>query len=124
LRRHNERIELVPVPHPGTDVHPQVTVNYRPIQWGARIYLSPTDQHELGEFCRAALPLSRQAKFEYIEGSYLRESDLDKPRTGLPHLPADVWVKFVADEISLNNEQGSLRLALNSLIPRYARARR
>jgi hypothetical protein len=36
-------------------------------------------------------------------------------------LPLEVWVKFLTDEMSLNNEEGSLRLALDSLIPQNSR---
>jgi hypothetical protein len=53
-----------------------------------------------------------------------RQSDLDKPQTGLPRLSPEVWVGFLADELTLDNEQGSLRLALESLLPGTRRALR
>jgi hypothetical protein len=111
LKRHGGAIELVPVPHPGRDIDPHVTVKYRAIEWGARLYLCATDQHEFRAFCRAALTPNRPSNSDYIDGSYLRESGRDKPRTGLPRLPIEVWAKFLTDEMSLNNEEGSLRLA-------------
>ena len=49
-------------------------------------------------------------------GSCLRESDHDKPQTGLPRLSAGVWLGFLANELSLKNEEGSLRLALESVL--------
>jgi hypothetical protein len=121
LKRHDKAIELVPVPHPGRDIDPHMAVEHRAIEWGARLYISPADQHELREFCRAALAPNHLSNSEYVKGTYLRESDRDRPRNGQPQLPMEVWVKFLTDELSLNNEEGSLRLALDSLIARHPR---
>jgi hypothetical protein len=115
LTRNGNLIEVVPVPHPGRDIDPEVTVTFRAIEWGTHRYLSPTGPHELGRFCREALTANRPSKSDYVQGSYLRESDRDKPRTGLPRLPSEVWVKFLIDELNLDNEEGGLRLALDSL---------
>jgi hypothetical protein len=84
------------------------------------MYLSSTDDHDLQRFCQEALITKRATNSLGSDGGCLRVSDRKKPRTGLPRLPARVWVKFLLDEMSLRNEEGSLRLALESLIPRTA----
>jgi hypothetical protein len=118
LKRRDGAIELILVPHPGREVDPQVTVEYRAVEWGARVYLSTTDQGVLQRFCRAALTPHRPSNPQSIEGAYPRESDRDQPRTGLPRLPLKVWMTFLADEMNLSNDEGGLRLAFDSLIPR------
>jgi len=107
LKRHGEEIELVPILHPGRAINPLVTSRYRTIEWGERLYLSSTDEHELREFCRMALTPNRPSKSEDLYGSFRRLSDRGKPQTGLPRVPAKVWVKFLIDEMSLNNREGS-----------------
>jgi hypothetical protein len=94
MRRHDPEIELVPIPHPGMEIHPAMTLKYRAIEWGNRRYLSTSDQHELREFCREALTPFHPANSEYIGASYLRESDCHKPAVGLPRLPMEVWLRF------------------------------
>jgi hypothetical protein len=101
MKRHDGEIELIPIPHPGRDIDPLVTVRYRAIEWGSRLYLSSTDEHELAEFCREALTPSRPSKSEDPYGKLLRQSDRDKPQSGLPRLPAKVWVTFLASEIGI-----------------------
>lgn len=117
LKRRGDEIELVPTPHPGTEVHPLMTFKFRAIRWGDRLYLSTTGPHDLGRFCRAALNPNRRANSRDTYGGYLRDSDLDKPQTGFPGLPGQVWLTFVIEELSLQNESGSLRTALESIIP-------
>jgi hypothetical protein len=92
----------------------------RTTRWGERQYLSTTEDHELQSFCRAVLA----PKTIHGHVAMLRESDLNKPQTGLPQLPLKVWVGFVLSGMNLRNEQGSLRLALESLIPRSMREAR
>jgi hypothetical protein len=121
LKRHDGEIELVPIPHPGEEINPAMTVKYRAIEWGDRLYLSVADERELQGFCQKALIPNRPWHSRGGNGSYLRESDRNKPQTGLPRVPPEVWIGFLVNELSLNNEQGSLRLALDSLIPRIRR---
>ena len=123
IERRDGEIELAPIPHPGRDIHPLVASRYRTIPWGDRLYLATTDDHELQEFCREALTPNRPSKSEDLYGSLLRQSDRDKPQRGLPWLPAKVWVHFLTDEMSLSNEEGSLRLrGVKSVIPPILRA--
>jgi hypothetical protein len=121
LKRHSREIELVPIPHPGEETYPTMTLRYRTIEWGDRLYLSVADERELQGFCQKALIPNRPWHSLGGYGSYLRESDRDKPQTGLPRLPPEVWVRFLASELSLNNEEGSLRLALDSLLLKIPR---
>ena len=95
-----------------------MTLKYRTIKWGDRVYLSSTEDRDLQSICRAALSSIRLMNSRREHNGYLRASDREKPRTGLPRLPAKVWVKFLLDEMSLRNEDGSLRLALKSLLSR------
>ena len=111
LKRHDREIELVPIPHPGEEIHPAMTLKYRAIEWGDRLYLSIADERALRGFCREALIPNRPSRSEDTYGSYLRQSDHDKPQVGLPRVPLGVWVKFLANELSFENEEGSLRLA-------------
>jgi hypothetical protein len=117
LKRHDREIELVAIPHPGEETHPAMTLNYRAIAWGDRLYLSMADERVLRGFCRKALFPNRPSHSEVAYGSCLRQSDDDKPQTGLPRVPPEVWVRFLASELSLNNEEGSLKLAIDSLLP-------
>jgi hypothetical protein len=86
--------------------------------WGDRLYLSTTDEDELQDFCGEILTPRRRRRHGDLYGSLLRASDRHKPQTGLPHLPPDVWIRFLASEASLQNEEGSLRLALDSILAR------
>jgi hypothetical protein len=123
LKRHEGgEVEFVLVPHPGKEIRPNMTVKHRAIEWGGRLYLSAMDRHGLREFCRAALTPKPWSNSEY--GIYLRESDRDKPATGLPRLSLEMWARFLIDEMSLDNEEGSLRLALDSIIPPILRKER
>jgi hypothetical protein len=124
LKWHGKTIEMVLVPHPGRDTDPEFTARYWTIEWGARLYLCMANQHGLREFCRAALTPSRSTSSWYFRGSYFRESDRDKPRTGLPRLPMELWVRFLIDEMSLHDEESTLRRALDSLLPKVARSGR
>ena len=54
----------------------------------------------------------------YSTWIFSRQSDVDKPQVDLPRLPIVVWVRFLLDVLSLSNEDGSVRLALESLVAR------
>jgi len=116
LKRNDGEIQLVPIPHPGKESG--MTSKFKVIEWGSRMYLSTTDDHDLQSFCREALIPNHLTNSTETYRGCLRVSDREKPRIGLPRLPAKVWVKFLLDEMSLRNEEGSLRLALKSLTPR------
>jgi hypothetical protein len=115
LRRRGVEIEPVPVPHPGREVDPSVGLRYRVVAWGDRLFLGLADDRELGDFCRMALGLP------VSYGVYRRVSDGDKTPTGLPHLPARVWVTFLADEAG--GAAKGARRALGSLVPGILRPR-
>jgi hypothetical protein len=66
------------------------------------------------EFVVGVIPLLEVAMI----GALLCESDLEKPRTGLPRLPARVWLKFLFREASLRNQDGLLRLGIERLLGR------
>ncbi|MDR3621130.1 MAG: hypothetical protein P4L85_17390 [Paludisphaera borealis] len=131
LKRRGEEIELAPIPHPGRDVHPMVTSNYRVVEWGRRVYLLSTEEHELRAFCREALRLNSrphpgEAYGDYLRldgthGGFLRQPGDEEPQTGWPRLPLAIWAKYLADEMNPNNEEGSLRLALDALTPKVPR---
>jgi hypothetical protein len=120
VKRHGRELDLVLVPHPGREVHPLVTARYRVVEWGARLYLTTADDCALLDVCREALTPDRPLAGDSY-GMYLRQSDRDRPRTGLPRLPAWVWVAFLADELRLDNEDGSLSRALAWLTPKALR---
>jgi hypothetical protein len=120
LKRHDGEFELAPVPHPGEELAPAMTLKYRAIEWGNRLYLSTTAQHDLREFCWEVLTAFRRPNDEYVDGSYLRESVCDKPRKGLPRLPMEVWVRFLNDETSVSDKESTVRRALDSLFRRVA----
>jgi hypothetical protein len=86
-RNGEEEIEFLAVPHPGRETDPLVTQKHRLVEWGDRLYLSVADQRELGEFCREVLAPSSPSRAEDAYGPFLRVSDRDKPRMGLPRLP-------------------------------------
>ena len=114
VKRNEGEIEFLPVPHPGEKINPWMTFKYRTIRWGDRLYLSTTDDRQLKRFCRPGLAPNSAATLTCMD--YLRDS-------GLPQLPLKVWVRFLLDEISLCNEDGCLRLALESLLSRQLRRR-
>lgn len=100
LKRHGEEVELVSISHPGIEIDPLRTYRFRSIEWGNRLYLSRADDQSLQEFCRASLTPSRSSKSDEVYRSYLRTSVTDKPRQGLPRLPAKVWLKFLIGEMN------------------------
>jgi hypothetical protein len=61
---------------------------------------------------------SRRPRGEF---AVVRQSDRGEDPEGLPRVPPEVWVKFLANEASLNNEEGSLKLALDFLLPKTLR---
>ena len=120
LSRRDSDIVLIPIPHVGEETHPVVTLKYRVIEWGDRHYLAIADERVLRGFCRRALFPKRPSRFEE-RWIYPRESDLGKLQTGLPRVPPGVWVGFLLDELSLDNDTGSLRLALDRLFQTFAK---
>ena len=118
LKRHDRAIELVPIPHPGQETHPAMALKYRVIAWGKRLYLSPDDAMILRGFCREALIPNHPSESADMFGSYLRVSDKDRPQTGLPRVPLDVWAGFLAVELSLDNKESIMRLAPDAILPR------
>jgi hypothetical protein len=115
LRRHGSEIELIPIPHPGEEIHPLMTWRFRAIAWGDRIYFASAE--ELPELCRAVLRADRPPVI-HSPWIYPRRSDGEKRPVGLPRLPLGVWVTFLLDELSLGNKEGGVRLALESLVAR------
>jgi hypothetical protein len=100
LKRHGEEIELASIPNPGRGIDPVMPSRYRAIEWGDRLYFSHADEQALQEFCHAALNPARRSKSDDVHRSYLRTSVTDKPRQGLPRLPAKVWLKFLIGEMN------------------------
>ena len=121
LNRDGLEIQLVPVPHPGVKANFPTGSTLRVIEWGDRTYLSAAEDPGLHRFCRAALTPGRRADPRDTMDGYIcvsRIFDRAKPPTGLPRLPLKVWVEFVLAELSVRDEDGSLRLVLESLVPR------
>ncbi len=111
-----EEITLISIADPGREAHFAMTFKYRTITWGDSLYFSSTQAHELQSFCRAALA-PRRHKFLRKPLVMMREESPERPQVGLPRLPAKVWVGFALGEINPWNEDGALRLALQSIIP-------
>ena len=119
LRRNDGEIEFVPIRHPGEADHPLMTLKYGIIKWGDRLYLSSTADRDIQTICRAALAsIGLMIDSSGTHSVYLRESDREKPQTGLPQLPAKVWVKFVLDRICHRDEDSRRELAIKSLLSR------
>jgi hypothetical protein len=120
VQRGGEKLELIPIPSPDGEKFPLLSVTYRTIQWGDRTYMTPNYARMLMQFCRAALTRSR-AEWRQHGGHliFVRATDLGKAPTGLPRLPAAVWALFVLDEISLRDQDGIIRMALDNLIDRF-----
>ena len=108
LERNDGEIQLVPIPHPGKEMVPEMPLRYRAIEWGDRRYLTSTDENDLREFCQAALNPNSDGR----AAGLLRLSDQNKPRTGLPRLPARVWIAFLLEKMGLRNEEDRLSEAL------------
>jgi hypothetical protein len=122
LKWRDGEIVLVPISHPGRETHPRMAAKYRTIEWGNRLFLTSSYEREILQFCRMALNPNRPQRLNIPYGSLPRDSDGDKPQTGLPHLPPRVWVEFLVNEMSLGNEDGWLRLALNYVIPHFPKS--
>jgi hypothetical protein len=116
LERTNGGIKLALFPCPGRGDWPEEYLQLQVVEWGGRRYLVSTTTEELRDFCRAALsPSHSQSRRRYLQDVLVLADDLDEPLTGLPPLPLDVWAAFLADEVNLDNEDGTLSLALDSL---------
>jgi hypothetical protein len=120
LERHGPEFTLIPIPHPGRPTTFPVSATFRTIPWGDRLYLSTNSDRDLMELCRPALSLRRyNDDDDDYEGRigfpYLREPIDPKPRSindriayhntrpsGLPRLPARVWLLFVHREFTRN----------------------
>lgn len=122
LSRDGGELVLLPTPRlrGEAELDNLMTTRFRSIPWGDRLYLSQVNSEQLQEFCRAVFRPDRPANFPPSYPGYLRESDAEKPRSGLPQLPAMVWAKFLLSQIGLN-EDGGLRMALESLLPKNLR---
>ncbi len=121
-RHRGDEIELVPIPHPGSDMDSMTTSRFRTVAWGRRLYLSDASDDALQAFCRMALIPDRPPPEDDAGGYFLlRYSDSDVPREGLPRVPLRIWAKFLAGELNPGNKQGSLRLALDSLTAKVGR---
>ena len=102
MKRSRESIELLTIPKPGEGIHPRKIQKFRIVAWGERLYVCLDDVARLEDFCRASLSTNRAAKTE--SGLSCRESDANKPQTGLPRLPWKVWVRFLLDEVAAKNK--------------------
>jgi hypothetical protein len=67
---------------------------YKPIRWGERVYLIPTD--EMIEFCNAVND-GREPRNGSWGWFFLRENDTDKEATGKPMLPEE-FMPYLLDE--------------------------
>lgn len=121
IKREGEELELVPIPRPGDPTNLVCSLKYRTILWGDRLFLSAADDLSLQRFCRAGLTANRPSNPRDTYGGYLRDSDFAKPQTGVPRLPGKVWLKFLFDELTLRSDESSLRRAIESLLPGFAR---
>ncbi len=111
VKRNGNAIALAPAAHLGRALHPLLESKLQIVPWGERLYLCSTQYDALQAFCRAGLNLPIPAIAVNMDGEvYLRESDRSKPRTGLPRLPLNVWLKFALDEMRPRNADGSPRL--------------
>lgn len=114
LNRTQDSFQLEPIPHPGEETHPLVKGKFRRIEWGECAYFTFADDANLTRFCRASLTPNHPRNFG--PPIYCRESDLKKPQTSLPRLPTRVWVRFLFQEASLQNEDGLLRLGIERFL--------
>lgn len=113
VERRGDELALVPIAHAGNEGSPDMQCRYRIVDWGPRRYVAPVE--ELEDFCRQVLTPSRPSRSSRCYGFLSSCAERDSPRTGLPQLPANVWARFLRSEISLQNKDGTLRLALDSL---------
>jgi hypothetical protein len=118
LKQNEGEIELVPIPQAGRTIHPVMTLRYKAIKWGDRLYLSTTEDQDLQSFCQAAVTPKHVTSSGVPHWVYVRESDREKPQTGFPQLPAKVWVKFLVDKITHRDEESQRELALKALLSR------
>jgi hypothetical protein len=116
VSRRGAEIELRPVRNLGQQFNAAVQLKYRLVEWGEQVYLSGTDDRDLMEFCRAAVAAFVPVQTSYVVyPGYLRISSGSQARSGVPRLPARVWVKFLLDQLSPRNTDSIARLALETL---------
>jgi hypothetical protein len=114
VRFHDGEIEFVAIPQHAREINRPVSARYCVVEWGRRVYLSRADESCLEEFCYEALRPEPRAGDERLFGpsALLRDSDCDKRLTGLPRLPAKVWVKFAIDALVRAREGDGQGLAI------------
>ena len=117
LKRNKREIELARIRHRGAESDGTLSSTIRVLGWDGELYLTSKEDRGLGEFCRAALDLRLRSDREETHGGYKCVAGLSsvaKPTESLPRIPVKVWVKFLVDELSLQNEDGLLKLALKA----------
>jgi hypothetical protein len=117
LRRHGDRITMVPIPRPGQEFPPEVLLPFRAVEWGDRRYLLVDTPHSLGILYKAALTPSQLRDPKSSYSGFVLRSDQEKPLTVLPRLPQKVWGAFLSAEVSLSNRFGTLRNVFDPLNP-------
>lgn len=127
IQRHENQLLLKEIPYVGEPVNPRQRIEsyfgstIRTVAWGERVYLA-LDDLQVYHICRDALR-SLKAVEVSSRDHFLRRSDRQKPQAGFPNLPAKVWVAFLANELSLANEDGMIRSTIESLLPEVYQAR-
>jgi hypothetical protein len=118
VKRGCGEIEYVAIPHPGHEPSWERTTRWCVVKWDGHRYLSTTAPDELQMFCRSMLTPSQGLALScgYHHPGYLLVTGCEKPPRGVPRLPAKIWLGFLLDEISLQNEDGLIRRVLVSLI--------
>jgi hypothetical protein len=117
LRRTDDGFALRFIPHAGVEPDIAVTVPYRAIRWGDRLYFCRTDDRTLEWFCRASL-LAEPSLLYWVADC--RDTDRDWPHTDLPRLPVSVWVRFALSEVNPANQDSTLREAVANLGSHFA----
>ncbi len=113
LKRNEEEIELVRIPHPGFESDPALNSTLRVIGWRDELYITSRDDRGLRLLCEAALsPQSWPEWEDDISGGYVlepRSFDRAQLRTALPGIPLTAWLKFAANELRHRPEERNVR---------------
>lgn len=112
--RRGQEIELSPVPQAGREPHPEVLARFRLVRWGSRFYLCHAEQKELEDFCWRVLNPNRRSRSD-LYGSYLRVERRERPLSGIPQVPMQVWVRCLRRELSESRLVAGLRSAIAAL---------